>query len=161
MVGAPDAPGAPADDACDERASGGRQRQRDAGDVEDQRAEQGADHDERANERHVGDVGRAIGDTQQLDGFVGVLRSADNREQVAAVDRGARQDGDVGRGRAARDLPQEDAARLRHLHQVVQGLAVDRLVAHQDVDALDRHGQQLPVLDLNCGGPEHRHQQVA
>ena len=116
--------------------------------------------DERADERHVGDVGRAIGDAQQLDGLVGVLRAADDRQQVAAVDRRARQDGDVRRGGAARDLAQEDAARLRHLHQVDQRLAVDRLVGDQDVDALDRHGQQLPILDLDRFA-EHLHEHVA
>ena len=61
-----------------ERAAGGGQRQRHAADLEDQRADQGADHDRRADERHVGDVGRAIGDAQQLGGGVGVLRAADD-----------------------------------------------------------------------------------
>ena len=109
-----------------------------------------------ADERHVGDVGRTIGDTQQLDGLVGVLRPAGDRQQVAALNRGVRQDRDHGRGGAAHDLPQEDASRLRHLRQVHQRLAVDRLVAHQDVDALDRHRQQLLILDLVRVCAEHR-----
>ncbi len=54
----------------DERAAGGRQRQRHAADLEDQRADQRADHDPDADERDVGDVGRPVGDAEQLGGGV-------------------------------------------------------------------------------------------
>ena len=77
------------------------------------------------------------------------------------VDRGGRQDRDVRRGRAARDLAQKDAARLRHLHQVDQRLAVERLVGDEDVDALDRHRQQLPILDLGRAFAEDLDEHVA
>ena len=47
------------------------------------------------------------------------------------------------------------------LGQFGEGLAVDRLVAHQDVDALHRHGQQLAILDLGRALAEQRHQHLA
>ena len=114
------------DDPGDQRAAGGRQRERHAGHLEDQRADQRADHDRRADERHVGDVGRTIRDAQHLGDGGGVLRAADDGEQVAAIDLGARQDGNIGGGRAARDLAQEDAARRRARRQLGERLAVDR-----------------------------------
>ena len=54
--------------------------------LEHQRADQRADHDERADERHVGDVGRAVRDAEHLGGGGDVLRAADQGEQVAAID---------------------------------------------------------------------------
>src|SRR6185436_5840872 len=49
-----------ADDASNQRATRGGQRQRRPGHFEDQRADQRAYHHERADERHVGHVGRAV-----------------------------------------------------------------------------------------------------
>ena len=65
-------------DARDERAAGGRERERHAAHLHDERADQRADRDRGADERDVGDVGRPVGDAQQLGGRVGVLRAADD-----------------------------------------------------------------------------------
>ena len=45
--------------------------------------------------------------------------------------------------------------------QLGERLAVDRLVGHVDVDALDRHVQQLGVLDLLGVRPDHLHEHLA
>ena len=74
------------------------------------------------------------------------------REDVAALDLGVRQDRDRRGDRAAHDLAQEDAARAGQLGQLGERLAVDLLAGHVDVDALDRHVQQLGVVDL-LGAP--------
>ena len=145
----------------DQRSAGGRQGDRRPGHLEDQRADQRADHDRRADERHVGDIGRTVGDTQHLGGGGNILRAADKGEQVAAIDLGARQDGDIGGGSAARDLAQEHAARRRARRQLLERLAVDLLVRYQDVDALHRHGEQFAVLDFDRRCPEDVHQHFA
>src|SRR5690349_18642788 len=49
-------------------------------------------------------------------------------------------------GRTERDLAQEHAARRWKLSELGERLAVDRLVRHQDVHALDGHRKQLLVL---------------
>ena len=64
--------------------------------LEDHRADQRADHDRRADERHVGDIGRTVGDTQHLSGGGNILCAADKGEQVAAIGLGTRQDRDIG-----------------------------------------------------------------
>ena len=96
--------------AGNQRAAGGRQGERNAADLVDERADQRADGDRRADEGDVRDVGRAVGVAQRLRGGADVLRASDEGEDVAAVDLRIRKDRNVGRGRAPGDLAQEDAA---------------------------------------------------
>src|SRR5438477_854833 len=142
-----------ADDAGDERPAGSRQGERRASYLENQRADQRADHDKQANERHVGDIGRTVGDTQHFRGRRCVRGAPDEGEQIAAIDLGARQNGYIGCGGATRDLAQKHAARRRSRCQLGKRLAVDLLVRYQDVDALHRHGEQLAVFDFDRRGP--------
>src|SRR4029078_2717471 len=110
--------------------------------------------DRRADERHVGDIGRTVGDAQHLSGGGNILSAPHRGKQVAAIDLGARQEGDIGGGSAARDLAQEDAARRRPRRQLLERLAIDLLVRYQDGDTLDRYGDQFAVLDFDCRCPE-------
>ena len=80
---------------------------------------------------------------------------------VAALHRGVRQDRNVRRGRAARDLAQEDAARLRQLRELGQRLAVDRLVAHQTSTPSTGTASSSAILDLRRIRSEHLDQHVA
>jgi hypothetical protein len=64
-------------------------------------------------------------------------------------------------GRAARDLAQEDAARGLALGHFCERLAVDFLVADQDVHAFDRNGQQFLVFDLGRARSEDVDEHIA
>ena len=74
---------------------------------------------------------------------------------------GVRQDRDVDRDRAPRDLAQEHAARGRRLRQFLQRLAVDVLAGHVDIDAFDRHRQQLAIVDFLRLLADQLHEHVA
>src|SRR5262245_830973 len=71
----------------------GGQRQWYPGHFPDQRTDERADGDGTADEGDVGHVGRTIRHPQVFRGHGGVLGSADQREDVAAVDRGIRENG--------------------------------------------------------------------
>jgi len=130
-----------------EGTTGGGQRQRHAADLEHESADQGAERDRATHEGDVGDVRRPIGHAQVLGGGRGVLRAADEREDVAAMNRRVGQHGNRRGRRPTRDRAQEDTAGRGPLGQLRERLAVDRLARHVDVDAFHRHAQQLGVLD--------------
>src|SRR5262249_42690594 len=149
------------EDARDEGPACGGQRQRYPGHFPDQRAEKRADGDGTADEGDVGDVGRPIRHPQVFRSRGSVLGAADQREDVAAVDRGIRENGNRGRGCAARDLSQEHATSGWTLGQLGEGLAVDGLVGDVDVDTLDGHVQQLWIVDLLRASSGESHDDIA
>ena len=84
--------------------AGGGERQRNAADLVNNGAEQGADGDCRANERHIRHIGRSVWVTQHFGGGRDVLRPPDDGHDIAAVQLGVGQDRNIRGGRPARDL---------------------------------------------------------
>jgi hypothetical protein len=89
------------DDSGDQRTTAVDKGYRRSADLDDERTDQRTHDDPHADERDVGDVGRPVGNAEQLGYGAGVLRAADDRDEVAALQRGVRQDRDV-RGRSRR-----------------------------------------------------------
>ena len=85
--------------------------------------------------------------------LAGAERLEAGAEEVVEPDR------PLGGGSAARDLAQEHAARRGARRKLLERLAVDLLVRHQDVDALHRHCEQFAVLDFDrrCAEDVHQH----
>src|SRR5580700_8685403 len=119
----------------------------------DQRANQGADGDSGADEGDISYVGRAIRDTKHFGGRRSVLCTADNGENVAAIDLGIRHDGNGSGGGATSDLPEKNAAGAGKLREFSQGLAVHGFVGDIRIDALDRNAEQFGIVDLSGAFP--------
>src|SRR5262245_43499316 len=141
-------------------AAGSGQRQRNAANLVDNGAEQTADGDCRTNERHIRHVGRPVRVTQQFGGGRDVLGTPDDGDNIAPVQFGVRQNWNVGGGRPARDLAQEDTARRRRFRQLGQSFAVGLFGSDVNIDALDRYRQQLAVVHFLRSLPDQVHQHV-
>src|SRR6185295_3456979 len=141
--------------------AGGGERQRNAADLVNYGAKQSADRDCRTNERHIRHIGGSVWVTQHFGGGRNVLRPPDDGNNIAAVQLGVGQDRNVRGGRPSRDLAQEDAARRRRFRQLDQSFAVGLFARNVDIDAFDRHRQQLAVVHLLRGLPDQVHQYVA
>ena len=68
-----------------QRAAGGRQRERHTSDLVDDGADESADGDRSADKCHIGHIGGAICDTQHLGARNDVLRAANKSNDVAPL----------------------------------------------------------------------------
>ena len=123
-------------------------------DLDDHGAHQRAERDGETRERDIRRVARPVEHADRLRGGGGVLRAADERQRVAAMQLRARQDRNLRFRRAALDPAKEHAARARQARKFLQRLAVHFLARHEDIDAFRRHRQQLRILHLEAFRPE-------
>ena len=131
-----------------------------AGDRDHRRADQAADQDGEADQHHVGDGLRPVGVAGRLHEAVDVGLGAGDAQDVAAVELGLRQHGDVHRRRAAADRREEDAAGVGLLRGLDQGAVVQLLAGEEHVDRLDRDVEELGVVDLDAFA-EHADEDLA
>ncbi|MOA22009.1 hypothetical protein D3C78_1425360 [compost metagenome] len=96
-----------------------------------------------------------------LGGGIDVLRSPDDRDDVAAKQLGLGQHGNGRFGRAAPNAFQEHAAGARPLGQLFERLAVHFLVRDVDVHTLGLDVQKFGIFDFAAAGAKPLDQLIA